>query len=124
MNQMEKFLVCFGCNGHDYMTSVSALSLGGAEHIILDMGICGKHAYSVSYSDAFDAEAIKTDTFVSMALSATTVSLAEAREIIEAYNSIIRSQDAKENRIAELTSQINLMENELANLRSDSGIPF
>lgn len=123
-NLKKNFLVCFGCNGHDYITHVSALSLVASEHVILDMGVCGKHFYSVDYAQAFDADSIKTDCFVGMALSASTVSLKEAYVIITNYNEVIRCQDARENRIAELTAKIDAMEKELSGLRSAPKIPL
>ena len=121
---MRNFLVCFGCNGHDYLTRVTAVTLAGAEHVILDMGVTGKHTCGVSYSQAFDGEGIKTDTFVGLAISASPVTLDDARKIIERFNAVIRLQDAREKRIADLTAQINAMENELAGLRSEPAIPF
>ena len=102
------------------MTRVSSFSLAGAEHVISDMGICGKHTCSVAYAQAFDADTIKTDTFAVMALSSSTVSIDDAKQLIEGYNKVIRSQDVREKRISELTAQIDAMQNELSALRSVS----
>lgn len=120
----KNFIVCFGCNGRDFLTRVSASSLAGAEHIILDISVCGKHSCGVSYAQAFDSESIKTDTFAAMALSASPVSMSDAKLTIESYNSIIREQDAREKRISELTAQIDAMQEELLALRSAPEIPF
>lgn len=124
MALLKNFLVCFGCNGHDYLTRVSAFSLADAEHIILDMSIGGKHICSVGYAQAFDFESIQTDTFAAMALSSTLISIDTAKKIIEDCNNFIHAQEARENRISELTAQIDAMQNELSTLRSASEIPF
>lgn len=124
MAQLKNFIVCFGCNGRDYLTRVSAVSLSGAEHIILDLSISGKHAYGVSYAQAFDGDSIKTDTFAGLALSAVPISATDARKIIEDYNAVIRMQDEREKRIDELKAQIEELQGELASLCCQPDIPF
>lgn len=60
------------------MTSVEAETALSAEHVTLDMD-------GIQYSNAFDAEGRKTDTFRGALLDCQTISLNELQRLSEAY---------------------------------------
>lgn len=96
-----------------YMTRVEAQSLAGAEHKILDLGICGRHEYGVAGATAYDAKAMKTDSFIGMAMTADPISLEQLTEIIEANNVRIKAKDEAEDRVREIEKQMKTLAEEL-----------
>lgn len=108
-----KYIVIAKIINNWYMTKVVANSPLSAEHQILDMGICGRHEYSVDGATAYDEDAIKTDTFTGMAMVADPISLKELAEIIEANNARIKAKDEAENRIMEIEKQMKQLAKEL-----------
>ena len=108
-----KYMVIAKVRNSWYMTKVEASNQCGAEHFILDMGICGHHEYGVEAATAYDAKAMKTDSFIGMALSANPVSLVELAEIIEANNARIKAKDEAEDRIREIEKQMKTLAEEL-----------
>ena len=116
---MERYMVIATINGKDFMCSVDATSAYAAEHMILDLGICGKHKYGVEACMAYDAEAAKTDTFIGAMLSANTVSWAEIVDIIDERNAEIHASDEAETRIAEIDKLIKEHEKEIALLTAE-----
>lgn len=108
-----KYMVIVKIMNDWYMTRVDASSLGGAEHKILDLGICGRHEYGVAGATAYDAKAMKTDTFTSMAMIADPISMGELTEIIEANNARIKAKDEAEDRIREIEKQMKTLAEEL-----------
>ena len=102
----EKYMIIATVNGIDYLTKVYAESAGGAEHVILDIGVCGKHDYSVTGCMAFDADAMKTDTFVYNALNASPINFNELVKIITERNEAILKKDEAEKRIEALEKQM------------------
>lgn len=116
---MERYMVIATIDSKDFMCSVDATSAYAAEHMILDLGICGKHKYGVEACMAYDAEAIRTDTFIGAMLSANTVSWAEIVDIIDERNAEIHASDEAENRIAEINNLIKEHEKEIALLTAE-----
>lgn len=116
---MERYMVIATINGKDFMCSVDATSAYAAEHMILDLGICGKHKYGVEACMAYDAEAVKTDTFIGAMLSANTVSWAEIVDIIDERNAEIHTSDEAEERIVEIDKLIKEHEKEIALLTTE-----
>lgn len=111
---MERYMVIVRVDGDDYLCSVSADSAYQAEHVFLDMGICGKHKYSVEACMAYDKEAVKSDTFICSMLGANTISYNELENIITERNEVILASDAFEERIAEIDKLIEEHEKEIA----------
>lgn len=106
---MKKFIIIPRINGIDYLTTVEAETLGGAEHKALDMGICGRSAYGVEGCMAFDEYGMKTDTFISMALNAIPIEFNRLAEIITNRNNEIRRDEIK-NKIASLKKELARLE--------------
>lgn len=100
-------------NNAYYMTNLQAESMSAAEHAILDKGICGKHEYAIVSCMAFDAESMRTETFIACALTSTSISFNDLMGIIEKRNSEIRAKDAAENRIHEIEKQMKALAAEL-----------
>lgn len=109
----ENFLVIVKVKGVDYLVNVTADSLLEAEHTFLDMGICGKHCYSVQSSHAFDAKTMKTTTFIMSAISCTTVSFGEIADIIRKRNTEILEADKAEENISAIKEKIKLLQSQL-----------
>lgn len=109
----ENFLVIAKVKGVDYLVNVTADSLGEAEHVILDMGVCGRHCYSVQSSRAFDVKTMKSSTFIVEALSCSTVSFGEILEIIQNRNSEILAADKAEDDILAIKQKIKALKAEL-----------
>ena len=116
---MERYMVITTINGKDFICSVDATSAYAAEHMILDLGICGKHKYGVEACMAYDAEAAKTDTFIGAMLSANTVSWSELVDIVDERNAEIHASDEAEERIAEIDKLIKEHEKEIALLTAE-----
>lgn len=110
---MENYIIITNVGGVNYMTKVEASSEYHAEHKILDLGICGKHEYSVDGCMAYGYEAIKTETFASYALNAEPISLDALKVKIEVRNAEIRQRDYAEKRITEIEKQIERLKAEL-----------
>lgn len=108
-----KYIVIVTIANDMYMTKVVATSLCGAEHKIMDLGICGRHEYGVKGATAFDANGMKTDTFIAMAMKADPVSMEELAEIIEAENVRIKAKDEAEDRIQKIEKQMKQLAEEL-----------
>jgi hypothetical protein len=108
-----KYMVIASVDTKEYLVSIEASSLINAEHLILDLGICGRHEYGVEGATAFDAKGMKTDTFISWAMRAETISMEELARIVEARNARIRAQDEAENRIHEIEEQMKRLSEEL-----------
>lgn len=116
---MERYMVIATINGKDFMCSVDATSAYAAEHVILDLGICGKHKYGVEACMAFDKDSVKTDTFIGAMLSANTVSWAEIVDIIDERNAEIHASDEAEARIAEIDKLVEEHKKEIALLTAE-----
>ncbi|MBR6532974.1 MAG: hypothetical protein IKT44_00900 [Clostridia bacterium] len=110
---MENYMVIAYVNGVNYMTKVEATSEYNAEHIILDIGICGKHGYGVDGCMAYGREAMKTETFIASALNAKPISLEALTVKIEARNEEIRKRDNAEKEIERIQKQIKELEKQL-----------
>lgn len=110
---MKNYIAIARIADTEYMVTLKAESLYSAEHAILDMGICGRHEYGVDSCMAFDADSMKTDTFIVYALSAATISLAELSGIICTRNAEIAAKDAAEDRIREIEKQMKELAKEL-----------
>lgn len=101
----------------DYLVNIEAESLYLAEHKILDLGVCGKHTYGVTACTAYDAETMKTDTFVFFALYAKTISVEELFDIIDRRNEEIARKDEAEDRIEEIKDTIDKLQKELEDMK-------
>lgn len=88
-----KYAVITKINKVDYLVIVEAESNSGAEHIILDKGVCTSCEYSVEASQAFDKKDMKTEFFISWALECKTVSLEEINIIITKRNDEITARE-------------------------------
>lgn len=119
---MERYMIIAKIHGKDFLCSVDATSAYAAEHMILDLGICGKHNNSVEACMAYDKDAVKTDTFVWSMLSANTVSWAEIFDIIDERNAEIHASDEAEERIAEIDKLIEGHEKEIALLTTERNV--
>lgn len=108
-----KYIVIATVANDKYMVNIEAHSLASAEHMVLDLGICGRHEYGVNGATAFDARGMKTDTFIAMAMTADTVSMKEFSEIVDARNAWIKAKDEAEDRICEIEKQMEKLNEEL-----------
>lgn len=109
---MNNYMVIAKVNGIEYLTKVEAETSGGAEHKILDEGYCGYHAYSVEACMAFDAKAMKTDTFIYSTISATPIGLEALVMTIQIRNKQIKKLDEAERRLKEIDKQMKELEKE------------
>lgn len=104
--KIMKYMIIAEVNGKDYLTKVIAESAGNAEHMILDLSICGKHTYGVTACMAFDSELMKTDTFVYSAIDAEPISFEALKEIIDKRNAEIKRKDEAEDAIEAIKKQM------------------
>ena len=112
-----KYIVIASVANDKYMVNIEAHSLSSAEHMILDLGICGRHEYGVEGATAFDAKGMKTDTFVGMAMTAETISMEELCKIVDAQNARIKAKDEAEDKIHEIEKQMKKLSEELEEAR-------
>lgn len=105
-------------NGVDYLTRVNAESESSAEHMILDLSVCGKHDYSVTACMAYDDKAMKTDTFVYNALNALPTGFNALVDLIEKRNAEILEKDAAEEKIRTIEKQMKELQKELEEART------
>lgn len=110
---MKNYMVIARIKDVDYLTNVEAESEYNAEHKILDLGICGKHDYSVECCMAYDYDAMSTETFRAHALNAEPISLEALKVKIEVRNAEIRQRDYAEKRITEIEKKIEQLKAEL-----------
>lgn len=110
---MTNYMIIVEINTASYLTKVNARSAMDAEHIILDKGICGKHEYSVQACQAFDAEAMKTDTFIGEALNAIPLGFSALCELIEQRNEQILRKDAAEEKVRDIEKQMRELQKQL-----------
>lgn len=115
---MKVYMIIARVNAMDYLTRVYADSDGGAEHKVLDLGICGKHTYGVTNCIAYDETTMKYDQFIYNALNAQPISFDNLKEIIERRNDEIRKSDEAEERIKEIENQIKALQMELESTRA------
>ena len=115
------YMVLSKVAGQDYLSRVEAHSAYIAEHMILDKGTRGRHAYGVDDAQAFDEKAMKTDFFINATLHAIQISKNSLFEIIERHNENIREKDVIEESIlnnekllAELKAKVADLEQEIA----------
>lgn len=108
-----KYMVIASVANSKYLVNIEAHSLSSAEHMILDLGICGRHEYGVEGATAFDAKGMKTDTFIGMAMAAETISMEELCKIVDAQNARIKAKDEAENRVHEIEKQMKRLSEEL-----------
>lgn len=113
---MKQFMIIAKVNGIEYLTKVEAETAAGAEHKILDLSYCGKRGYGVTACMAYDADAMKTDTFICNAIRAELVSVEALIVIIDKRNRELKRLDEAERRISEIDKQMKKLEEERANL--------
>ena len=108
-----KYIVIATVANDKYMVNIEANSLSSAEHMVMDLGICGRHEYGVAGATAFDAKGMKTDTFIGMAMTADTVSMKEFEKIVDAQNFKIKAKDEAEDKIRAIEKQMKQLAEEL-----------
>lgn len=108
-----KYIVIATVKNDRYMVNIEAHSLASAEHMVLDLGICGRHEYGIEGATAFDAKGMKTDTFIAMAMNADTISMEELCKIVDARNARIKAKDEAEDKIREIEKQMKKLNEEL-----------
>ncbi len=114
---MKDFMVIATVDGVDYLTKVRANTSAGAEHVVLDKGICTRYGYGVSACMAFDAVAMITDTFAGAALAAQPIAFDDLCKIIESVNAKLAAKDAAERRLKEIEKQIEALRAEATNCK-------
>ena len=114
---LTNYIVIAIVNDVYYLVNIEAESLYQAEHKILDLGVCGKHTYGVRACMAYDAETMKTDTFVFNALGSKTVSAEELFDIIDRRNEEIARKDEAEDRIKEIEDTMDKLQKELVEMK-------
>lgn len=114
---MNDYMVIAKVGTTNYLTRFLADSIYEAEHKVLDLGFCGKHTYGVISCNAYDDRTVTSDNFLFSAFHSQPVSFDELKEIIECRNDEIRRSDEKEERIAELETQIKALQAELKLLK-------
>lgn len=112
---MKDFMVIATVGGVDYLTKVRANASAGAEHVVLDKGICSRYGYGVTACMAFDAKAMKTDAFIGAALGAQPIAFDDLCKIIDSVNTKLAAKDAAESRLKEIEKQIEALRAEAAN---------
>ncbi len=82
-------------SGKAYLVKVDAETMGGAENQILEKAVCGVLGeYSIEAAQAFDDKAMKTDTFIWMALEAEPITMKDFDEIVEKRNEEVLARKA------------------------------
>lgn len=107
---MEKYIVFATIGTKEYATSLYADSAMQAEHLILDQSQATRTKYGVSGAQAFDIEAMKTDTFLGMLKNAKFVSEQEISKIIEARNTAILNEQMLEDELERIEKEIGRLE--------------
>ena len=115
---MKNFMIIATVNNNDYLTKVHAESESAAEHMILDLSVCGRHTYGVTACMAYDSDAMKYDQFRYSAISANPVSFEALKEIIEKRNAEILEKDAAEEAIKRIEKQMKELQNQLAEAKA------
>jgi hypothetical protein len=110
---MKQFMIIAKVKDTEYLTKVNAESEISAEHMILDLSVCGRHTYGVTACMAYDAKAMKYDTFIYSAINATPVDFETLTLIISDRNAEILEKDAAEHRIQEIENSIKELTKEL-----------
>lgn len=112
-----KYIVIARVNEIEYLTKVDADSMYQAEHLILDLGVCGKHTYGVTACTAYDRKTMKYDCFINNAIDANPIDFESLKDIIAERNADILEKDAAEKRIKEIEKSIQQLQAELAEAR-------
>lgn len=110
---MTYFMVIATVKNINYLTKVKAESASSAEHMILDLSICGRHTYGVTACMAYNSDVMKYSNFIFSALDSEPVSFEVLKEIIEQRNAEIREKDAAEERIREIEQTMKNLQEEL-----------
>ena len=115
---MKDFMVIARVDGADYLSKVQAETNAGAEHKVLDLGVCGKHDYGVQYCTSYDAEAMKTDTFIGSALAALPIGFNALSELIKQNNERILAKDKAEADVERIQKQMQELEKQMTELKN------
>lgn len=125
---MKKYMVVAHLKDRAYLTAVEADSALQAEHQIIDLGVCGRCEYAVTGAQAFDAEAMRTDTFVGLALGAQPITLEALAPIVEARGIHIREKERlqellgkKEAELERLQAQARELRDQIMTIKDDLG---
>ena len=115
---MNRYMIIATVNDKDYLTKVNAESAYAAEHLILDLSICGHHTYGVTACMAYSDKEMNCDTFIYNALDAEPIGLDALTEIIEQRNAEIQKRDAAEDRIRDIERTMKNLQEELVQMQS------
>ena len=118
-SNVEVYSVIARVAGKMYMVEVASTSNGGAEHIVLDLSVCGRHTYSVEGSQAFRLDEQDTDTFKGMSAHAQAVSMEVFTAIVAERNAQIIRADRHEDELREKTARIAKLRAEVDALQAD-----
>ena len=119
MKNLETFAVIARVAGKMYMVEVAALSGCAAEHVLLNLSVCGRHAYGVEGSQAFCPSEQCTDTFKGMSAHAQAVSMEVFAAIVAERNAQIIRADRYEDELREKTARIAKLRAEVDALQAD-----
>ena len=108
-----KYYVIARVNDIDYLTKVDAESHYEAEHLILDLGVCGMHTYGVTACMAYGRKEMKSECFINNAIDAQPIDLENLKQFIADRNAEILEKDAAERRIKEIEKSIKQLQDEL-----------
>lgn len=117
---MEKFFVICTVNSIKYLTNIEAETNLGAEHKIIDLGICGKHEYGVTTAQAFTKNETKLNFFTDMIQNCQCISYDELAQIIKTVNDTIHKKDHIEKLIIDKTNKLKEITEELTELRAEA----
>ena len=95
---MSKFYCTVNVYGHDdtLLTKVIADSNSSAEHMILALGISGKHHYGVEACCAYDVDKFKKDCFIDALIHSEPIKFDDLAVLIEDANARIAYEDMLE----------------------------
>lgn len=111
------YMVIAKVDGTDYLTKVEANTLLGAEHAILDEGICTRFGYGVDGAQAFGPAEMKTECFAGRALSAEPIQGEALTEIIRNHNSELKRKVEAYDKAEATQKKMEALEKELQALR-------
>lgn len=100
-----------------YLVTVEANTAGGAEHKILD-----NIYYGIETAQAFKAEEMRTEFFMSCFEKCETISYSELMDKAAEYKKATEEKDAQLNKIVECLNKINALENEIKKAKNDLSI--
>lgn len=114
---MTKFYIIARVNGTEYLTKIEAETACQAEHIALDRGIYNAGEYGCDACMAYDAKAMKTDTFIGAAMWAEPISVDGLMQKIDENNARLTAKAARLESIRVKEAAIKAAEESIKSLR-------